>query len=123
MFQKELAQRIASKYGNKTYGRISVICQVYCDLNIECIVSKNVFQPRPEVDSAVLIFFPKKIKLPKIKPFSNMIKKAFSQRRKKLKNNLSEAYKLGKINKWADKRPEEISPNEFIEIYNTIFVG
>ena len=123
MFQKELAKRIVSKYGNKSYGRISVMCQVYCYVNIEFIVSKNVFQPKPEVDSAVLTFFPKNDKLPNFIKFSNLVKQAFSQRRKKLKNNLPDAYKLGKIEKWADKRPEEISPDEFIQIYNMIFVG
>ena len=123
MFQKELAQRIVSKHGNKSYGRISVMCQVYCDVNIEFMVSKNVFQPKPGVDSAVLKFFPKNNDLPDFSAFSKLVKQAFSQRRKKLKNNLSEAYKLGKIEKWADSRPEEISPHEFIQIYNVIFVG
>ena len=123
MFQKELAQRIVSKHGNKSYGRISVMCQVYCEVKIEFIVSKNVFQPKPGVDSAVLTFLPKEKELPEFNNFSNLIKQAFSQRRKKLKNNLPEAYKLGKIEKWADRRPEEISPDEFIQIYNVIFVG
>ena len=123
MFQKELAQRIVSKHGNKSYGRISVMCQVYCDVNIEFMVSKNVFRPKPEVDSAVLTFFPKNNDLPDFSAFSKLVKQAFSQRRKKLKNNLPEAYKLGKIEKWADSRPEEISPDEFIQIYNVIFVG
>ena len=123
MFQKELAQRIVSKHGNKSYGRISVMCQVYCEVKIEFIVSKNVFQPKPEVDSAVLTFFPKEKELPEFNNFSNLIKQAFSQRRKKLKNNLPETYKLGKIEKWANSRPEEISPDEFIQIYNVIFVG
>ena len=123
MFQKELAQRIVSKHGNKSYGRISVMCQVHCEVKIEFIVSKNVFQPKPEVDSAVLTFFPKEKELPEFNNFSNLIKQAFSQRRKMLKNNLPEAYKSGKIEKWANSRPEEISPDEFIQIYNVIFVG
>ena len=123
MFQKELAQRIVSKHGNKSYGRISVMCQVYCYVKIEFIVSKNVFQPKPEVNSAVLTFFPKDGELPNFTKFSNLVKQTFSQRRKKLKNNLPDAYKLGKIEKWADKRPEEITPDEFIQIYNMIFVG
>jgi len=123
MFQKELAQRIVSKHGNKSYGRISVMCQVYCEVKIEFMVSKNVFQPKPEVDSAVLTFFSKEKELPEFNNFSKLIKQAFSQRRKKLKNNLPEAYKLGKIEKWANGRPEEISPDEFIQIYNVIFVG
>ena len=123
MFQKELTQRITSKYGNKSYGRISVMCQVYCDVSMNFIVSKNVFQPKPEVDSAVLTFIPKNKELPEFNNFSNLIKQAFSQRRKKLKNNLPKAYQSGKIEKWADKRPEEICPDEFIQIYNVIFVG
>ena len=77
MFQKELAQRIVSKHGNKSYGRISVMCQVYCEVKIEFIVSKNVFQPKPEVDSAVLTFFPKEKELPEFNNFSNLIKQAF----------------------------------------------
>ena len=123
MFQKELALRIVSKYGNRSYGRISVLCQVYCYVKIEFIVSKNVFQPKPDVDSAVLTFFPKDGELPNFPAFSKLVKQAFSQRRKKLKNNLPDAYKLGKIEKWVDKRPEELSPDEFIQIYNMIFVG
>ena len=123
MFQKELAHRIISKHGKKSYGRISVMCQVYCYVKIVLKVSKNVFQPKPEIDSAVLTFFPKDGELPNFSSFSKLVKQAFSQRRKKLKNNLSEEYELGKIKKWADKRPDEISPDEFIQIYNMIFVG
>jgi len=123
MFQKELAQRIISKHGNKSYGRISVMCQVYCEVKIEFIVTKNVFQPKPDVDSAVLTFFPKNGTLPDFTTFSKLVKQAFSQRRKKLKNNLPETYKSGKIEKWANSRPEEISPDGFIQIYNVIFVG
>jgi len=123
MFQKELAQRIVSRNGNKSYGRISVICQVYCYVKIEFIVSKNVFQPKPKIDSAVLTFFPKDGELPNFSAFSNLVKQAFSKRRKKLKNNLPNTYKLERIEEWADKRPEEISPDEFIQIYNMIFVG
>ena len=123
MFQKELADRIVSKEGSKSYGRISVMCQVFCNVNIEFTVSRNVFQPKPDVDSAVLSFFPKSGHLPDIIPFSKFIKQAFSKRRKKLKNNLSEAYQTGVLDKWADMRPEEISPHEFVKIFNMIYFG
>jgi len=123
MFQKELAERIVSKSGNKMYGRISVMCQVFSDVKIEFLVSNKVFQPRPDVDSAVLSFYPKKDPLPDSKLFSDFIKQAFSQRRKKLKNNLSQLNIDGKIEKWAHLRPEAISPTEFIEIYNIIYLG
>jgi len=123
MFQKELAERIVSKQGSKSYSRISIMCQVYCDVKIEFMVSRNVFQPKPEVDSAVMSFYPKDIELPDPNLFSTLIKKSFSQRRKKLKNNLSEVFQKGIVEKWANMRPEEISPDEFIQIYNMIYLG
>jgi len=120
MFQKELAERIVSKEGSKSYGRISVMCQVFCDVQIEFTVSRNVFQPKPDVDSAVLSFYPKNIDLPDPKLFSRFIQQSFSQRRKKLKNNLPEADKAGILERWADMRPEEISPSEFVHIFERI---
>ena len=123
MFQKELAKRIVSKEGNKSYGRISVICQIYCDVQVEFTVSRNVFQPKPDVDSTVLSFYPKDMDLPNPNLFSTFIKQSFSQRRKKLKNNLPDAYELGIIDQWADMRPEEINPKTFVQIFNMIYVG
>ena len=123
MFQKELAKRIVSKEGNKSYGRISVMCQIYCDVQVEFTVSRNVFQPKPDVDSAVLSFYPKDMDLPNHNLFSTFIKQSFSQRRKKLKNNLPQTYNTGLLDKWADMRPEEISPSEFVDIFNTIYLG
>jgi len=120
MFQKELAERIVSKEGSKSYGRISVMCQLFCDVQIEFTVSRNVFQPKPDVDSAVLSFYPKDIDLPDQKLFSRFIQQSFSQRRKKLKNNLPKAHKAGVLQKWADMRPEEISPSEFGHIFERI---
>ena len=123
MFQKEVAQRIVSHPGCKSYGRLSVMSQIYCDVNIEFTVSKNVFHPKPKIDSAVITFRPKEGSHPEITSFSKFIKQSFSQRRKKLKNNLPGAYKSGIIEKWADMRPEEIYPIEFIQIYKLISLG
>ena len=63
---------------------------------------------------------PKEGPLPEIYSFSKFVKQAFSQRRKKLKNNLPEAYQLGVIEEWAELRPEEISPGKFIQIFSLI---
>ena len=120
MFQKELAERIVSKEGSRSYGRISVMCQVFCDVKIKFTVSRNVFQPKPDVDSAVLSFYPKGVDCPNPTQFSSFIKQSFSQRRKKLKNNLPEAYKAGVLQGWSDMRPEEISPSEFVHIFERI---
>ena len=123
MFQKEVAQRIVSRLGNKSYGRLSVMCRVFCNVKIEFTVSKNVFHPKPEVDSAVTTFRPKEGSHPEITSFSKFVKQSFSQRRKKLKNNFPDAFKSGIIEKWANMRPEEISPDEFIQIYKLIYLG
>ena len=123
MFQKELAQRIVADHGNKSYGRISVVVQVYCDVKINFFVSNNVFHPRPDVDSAVLTFTPKEEKLPELQTFSSLVKRSFSNRRKKIKNNLKEEFKSNKIDKWSNLRAEEISPNEYISLYNSIYIA
>ena len=122
MFQKELAERIVSKEGSKSYGRISVMCQVFCHVNIEFTVSRNVFQPKPDVDSAVLSFYPQDIDAPDFNLFSSFVKQSFSQRRKKLKNTLPHIYEAGVLDRWTDMRPEEISPQEFVQIFNMIYL-
>ena len=55
--------------------------------------------------------------LPNINQFSEFIKQAFSKRRKKLKNNLPELYNRGVLKEWADNRPEEITPDQYVKIY------
>ena len=120
MFQKEVAERIISEPGKKSYGRISVMCQAYCHVNIEFIVSQDVFHPKPDVDSAVLSFTPKSDELPEISPFSDFIRQAFSQRRKKLKNNLLSSHESGILDKWADMRPEQLSPTDYIQLFQRI---
>ena len=96
------------------------MCQVYCHVKIEFTVSRDVFQPKPDVDSAVLIFTPRNDELPKIAPFSDFIKQAFSQRRKKLKNNLPQDYESGVLDKWADLRPEQLPPTDYIQLFREI---
>ena len=120
MFQKEVAERIISKPGKKSYGRLSVMCQVYCHVNIEFTVSRDVFHPKPDVDSAVLTFSPRIDNLPDIALFSGFIKLAFSQRRKKLKNNLLHAHKSGILDKWGEMRPEQLSPTDYIQLFQRI---
>ena len=121
MFQNELAQRIVSNQGIKSYGRLSVMCQVYAHVNIEFTVSRNVFYPKPNIDSAIVTFIPKEKKdLPDITYFSAFIQQAFSMRRKKLKNNLPIAYKNGMLDKLGEMRPEELSPKDYITLFERI---
>ena len=120
MLQKELAKRIVSKEGSKEYGRISVMAQIFCDISYMFDISRNVFHPKPKIDSGILLFKRKKTSVD-INKFSIFIKEAFKQRRKKLKNNLKNSCSTKLIENYANKRPEEISPKEYLNLFNKIY--
>ena len=96
------------------------MCQVYCKTNIELIIPKQMFIPQPKVDSAFVTFSRNNNNIPNIDDFSQLIKKAFSQRRKKLKNNLPEINELGLLGEWAHMRPEELSPKNYLQLLKRI---
>ena len=120
MLQKELANRIISTEGSKTYGRISVMVQNFCNVTHMCDISKNVFHPKPKVNSGILLFKRKKTSID-INKFSLFIKEAFKQRRKKLKNNLKNICDLKSIGEYAYLRPEEISAKDYLNLFNKIY--
>ena len=117
MVQKELGMRICAKPNTKDYSRISILCQTFCDVSYECDISKNIFIPKPKVDSC-LVRLNKKNSPINIESFSKFIKQAFTHRRKKLKNNLKD-YSLDY--NISDKRPEDISVIEYIDLYKKYF--
>ncbi len=120
MVQKELANRIISPEGSREYGRISVMVQNFCNVEYVCDISKNVFHPKPKVDSGILKF--NKINTTiNIDKFSLFIKEAFKQRRKKLKNNLKNICDYKVIKEYGEKRPEEISPKTYLILFNKIY--
>lgn len=91
MFQKEVAERIASRPGTKSYGVLSVLSQAYTDVRIEFQVSRNLFSPRPKVDSSVVSF--RVLDRPRVDIedpafFKTVVKSAFGTRRKTLLNSL-----------------------------------
>ena len=96
------------------------MCQTYCNVNIKLEIPKNMFLPQPKVDSAFVIFKRKQNNLPNINDFSKFIQQSFSQRRKKLKNNLNDLYSQGFLNEWAHLRPEELSPKDYIQLFKRI---
>ena len=120
MLQKELANRIVSTEGSKEYGKISVIVQNFCNVKYICDISKNVFYPKPKVDSGILLFKREKTSID-IYEFSLFIKQAFKQRRKKLKNNLKNICDLKLIENYANLRPEEISAKDYLILFNKIY--
>lgn len=124
MFQKEVAQRICEKQGSKTYGILSVLTQAFYDAKYLFTVAPSVFNPPPKVESGVLLLKRKEnYKLPcNEKLFFRIVKQAFQQRRKTLRNSLK-SFNLNdnlKANTIFDKRPEQLSVQEFIEITQAI---
>ena len=123
MFQKEVAERIASKEGSKVYGITSVLLQAYFDIEYLFTVGEEVFDPPPKVKSAVIRLRRNKVKeLPcDEKQFKRIVKVAFNQRRKTMRNSLkpllNDAIRGHEI---FNKRPEQLSVQEFIELTNLI---
>ena len=123
MIQKEVAERIASKPGKKSFGIISVLLQAWYDVEYLFTVSEQVFEPPPKVKSAVIrLTRNQRLSLNcDEKLFKTVVKTAFNQRRKTLRNSLKpllgkdcEIYSLPVF----DKRPEQLSVEEFIELTN-----
>ena len=99
MMQKEVAERIQSLPGKKTYGAISVAVQYYCEAQIVTYVPRDVFIPQPNVDSAVLKLTLRKEKPAEVKDrgfFLECVRAGFSQRRKTLANSLTSMEGVGK---------------------------
>ncbi|WP_412986556.1 16S rRNA (adenine(1518)-N(6)/adenine(1519)-N(6))-dimethyltransferase RsmA [Pontimicrobium sp. IMCC45349] len=124
MFQKEVAQRICEKEGSKTYGILSVLTQAFYDAEYLFTVPPGVFNPPPKVDSGVLRLIRKEnFDLPcDEKLFFKVVKQAFQQRRKTLRNSLK-TFNLSdnlKANVIFGKRPEQLSVEAFIELTKLI---
>ena len=121
MIQKEVAERIASKHGSKNYGILSVILQAFYDIEYLFTVNENVFFPPPKVKSAVIRLKRNQVeKLPCSDDFFvTVVKTAFNQRRKMMRNSLKSI--CGEIPEiYADKRPEQLSVADFIELTRLI---
>ena len=135
MLQREVAQRLASKPGNKAYGILSVLLQAWYDIEYLFTVDENVFNPPPKVKSAV-------IRLTRNTrtslgcnqlAFKQIVKTAFNLRRKTLRNSLKQILS-SPVSKQADMnfvkefpqtdmlnlRPEQLSVDDFIALTNLL---
>ena len=124
MVQKELAQRLTAKIGTKDYSRLTVMTSLYFDIKICFLISPNVFLPKPKVQSAFIEIIKKENSYHKdinLKLFDQIVRMAFNQRRKMLRNSLS-SLEIDVKNCAIDftKRPEQLSIEDFIEISNNI---
>lgn len=122
MFQKEVAQRIAAGPGSKTYGILSVLMQAYYKVDYLVDVHENCFTPPPKVKSGVLRFtrLGNPHGITDMRKFINMVKTAFNQRRKTLRNGLKGLIPVTAMegDTIFDKRAEQLSVADFVELYN-----
>jgi 16S rRNA (adenine1518-N6/adenine1519-N6)-dimethyltransferase len=124
MLQKEVAQRLSAKKGNKTYGILSVLLQAYYDIEYLFSVPPTVFDPPPKVESGVIRL--KRNTASRLdcdeKLFIKVVKQAFSTRRKTLRNalkplGLSDTFKDDEM---LDLRAERLGVQEFVYLTNKL---
>ncbi len=124
MFQKEVAQRICEKPGSKTYGILSILTQAFYHTEYLFTVPETVFNPPPKVKSGVLRLVRKEnYTLPcNEKLFFSIVKQAFNQRRKTLRNSLKSRLNsdILKEDSIFDLRPEQLSVEQFVQLTQKI---
>ena len=120
MFQKEVAERVASQPGNKNYGIISVLLQAYYDIEYLFTVNEDVFTPPPKVKSGVIRLIRKENQTLDCdeKLFKRVVKTAFNQRRKTLRNALKSITLVDekKAKPYLSLRAEQLSVDDFIQL-------
>lgn len=124
MFQKEVAERICEREGSKTYGILSVLVQAFYEATYLFTVSEGVFNPPPKVKSGVL----RLVRKPNYHLdcdealFFTIVKTAFNQRRKTLRNSLKPLLTNESLKKNSvfDKRPEQLPWQDFVFITKEI---
>jgi 16S rRNA (adenine1518-N6/adenine1519-N6)-dimethyltransferase len=125
MVQREVAQRICSGPGNKSYGILSVLIQAWYDTEYLFTVNENVFDPPPKVKSAVIRLTKNSREDLGCNPvlFKKIVKATFGWRRKMLRNSLKQVVEkdvpLPEC-QYLDKRPEQLSVEDFINLTNLI---
>tara|TARA_B100001248_G_scaffold67025_1_gene47140 strand:+ start:1271 stop:2044 length:774 start_codon:yes stop_codon:yes gene_type:complete len=126
MFQYEVAERICSNKGTKKYGILSVLIQAFFSVELLIKIRPESFNPPPKVTSAV-------IRIIKVRDnidcdeilFKHIIKSAFNQRRKTLRNSLKSFKKIENIKEHTifDKRAEELDVDDYIFLTNLLSNG
>lgn len=126
MFQREVAQRVAAAPGSKTYGIVSVLLQAWYDVEYLFTVDEHVFNPPPKVKSGVIRLTRNNVTELGCNErlFKIVVKTAFGQRRKTLRNSLRGLLPPGAVAALEEavfkQRPEQLSVSQFIELTNTV---
>ena len=128
MVQKEVGDRICAKAGSEDYGALSIEVQYLYDVKTKMDVSRKVFYPQPNVDSAIISFRPIREKDKAFEEgFFTLVKNSFRMRRKTLYNNLKDLYDKKqlenmyfKLNLDSNIRAQQIDLDKFIGIYKEL---
>jgi len=125
MFQKEVADRILSKYNSSNYGRLSIIANWKLEIKKIIDIKPNSFSPKPKIDSSLLFFSPKKnfLKIKNPKNLEKITRIFFSQRRKMIKKPFNQVFsndiKIAKKLKIdLSLRPQNLTNNTYYELAN-----
>lgn len=126
MLQKEVVERIAASAGSHDYGRLSVMMQLYFKISPLFAVAPQCFRPVPKVESAIVRLVPKTalaISNDDHDAFAALVRQAFSQRRKTLKNTLKGFCSSDQIDAAGidpGKRPQELAVDDYIRLFQQI---
>ena len=126
MLQKEVVQRLAAQSGDNHYGRLGIMAQYYCRVDYLFTVGPGSFNPPPKVDSAIVRLTPHET-LPypckDVKRLGQVVREAFSQRRKTLRNTLKRQISSDELEQLSidpSVRPERVTLEEFVRITDYI---
>ena len=126
MLQLEVIQRMVSKVGRRNYGRLSLMVQYYCEVEHLFNVASSAFSPKPKVVSALARLKPHSSTSIRAKDsdcLQTVIRTAFNQRRKTLRNSLKTIIPEALLDQIAinkNQRPQDITLNEYVEISNAV---
>lgn len=124
MLQKEVVDRMAAAPGSKVYGRLSVMLQAYCVVTSLFKVPPGAFRPPPKVDSAVVRLVPRppeQVGIADPRHFADVVRAAFGQRRKTLRNalsNICDAERISAAGIDPQSRAEQLAVSEFVRLAN-----
>lgn len=124
MLQKEVVDRICAESGNKQYGRLSIMLQYYCDVESLFIIKPGAFNPSPKVDSAIVRVTPlphPRYELSDHESFKVIVREAFSQRRKTIRNALKifiDETNIKELGIAPEIRAENLKIIDFVKLAN-----
>ena len=122
MFQRELGARIGASPGSKSWGRLGVLTQYYCEVESLFDVPPEAFSPPPKVYSQVVRLVPRKaLRSVSLDRFNRVLQLAFSSRRKRIANGLKDLnIDWQRVAVDADARPDVLSVEDFLNLADAV---